>query len=64
MTKTDAIAFIGAINALQPYVPPLLFERVVGSAVSSQLVMIAQGVVTATIAPVASESPGATGDGA
>jgi hypothetical protein len=44
MTKDDARNFIIALNAIQPYVPPLMFQPLAGSAVAKYLTDVANGI--------------------
>ena len=45
MTKQQAIDFINAVNAVQPYVPPFLFNAVLNSEVSRLALVVANDAV-------------------
>jgi hypothetical protein len=51
MSKEQAQAFVNSLNALAPYVPPMLFAPVSGSPVADVLVAIAQGRLICTLRP-------------
>ena len=48
----DAAAFIMAINQIQPYVPPIVFNQLSNSALASQLAEIANRRVHVELIPV------------
>ena len=57
MNKDQAAAFIQAINAVQPYVPPLLFAQIVNNPLCNTLSAIAGGMIEFVPKPhVAAES--------
>jgi len=41
MTQQQALAFVQAINSMQPYVPPMIFSSVINSDVARMLAAIA-----------------------
>jgi hypothetical protein len=45
MNRDQVAAFIAAINAAQPYVPPLIFAAIVNNPTSNCLAAIANGLV-------------------
>jgi hypothetical protein len=51
VNKHQTTDFIQALNALQPYVPPLLFAGVTNSEVTRALVAIANGQAICDVRP-------------
>ena len=57
MNQQQALAFVQAINATQPYVPPLLFSAVINSDVAHALAAIANNQATCEVKPVQQAEP-------
>ena len=53
MTKDQAFALVQSINAMQPYVPPVVFSSVINSDAARLLAMIAGGQAVCEIKPLA-----------
>ena len=58
MTKQQAIDFINAVNAVQPYVPPFLFNAVLNSEVSRLALVVANDAVICDVRPYPTVQPG------
>jgi hypothetical protein len=62
VTKQQAIDFINAVNAVQPYVPPFLFNAVLNSEVSRLALVVANDAVICDVR--AAHPPAPKGNGA
>lgn len=49
MTREEALYFVNALNSIQPYVPPLLFERITGGAL--KFAAVANGMLVCEFKP-------------
>lgn len=65
MTKQQAIDFINAVNAVQPYVPPFLFNAVLNSEVSRLALVVANDAVICDVraAKPPAQEPAPRGNG-
>ena len=65
MNRQDAIDFIDAINAAQPYVPPILFGPIINSVVGRLAVAVANNAVICDVKePVRPSHAAPKGNGA
>lgn len=55
LNKEAAIAFVTAVNALRPYVPPMLFSPIESSIFASAITAVANGQIELEPKPVAPE---------
>ena len=53
MNKQHAIEFINAMNAIQPYVPPMLFNVILNSEVARLAIGVANDQATCAVLPKA-----------
>ena len=53
MNKQHIAALISAINAAQPYVPPIIFAGIAGNPALNALVAVANGLLACEVRPVA-----------
>jgi hypothetical protein len=51
MDRTDIVEFIARLNALVPYVPPILMDRIKDSPVAKALIAVGAGQAACTVAP-------------
>lgn len=49
MNQQQALAFVQAINTIQPYVPPLIFSAVINSDVARTLAAVANNQATCEV---------------
>jgi hypothetical protein len=61
LDKLACAKLVGAINDLQPYLPPIQFAQLCGLAVLGVITAIANGQMVATVAPA--ETPPASQGG-
>jgi hypothetical protein len=61
MNQQQALAFVQAINAAQPYVPPMIFSAIVNSDVARILTSIANNQATCDVKPVQPTETSVTG---
>ena len=57
MNRQQAVEFVNAINAIQPYVPPILFGPIINSEFGKLAVSLINGAVTCEVKSTTPDQP-------